>query len=147
MLAPGSGRDCSYLWVRSEQFHYASLSEKNIWSLTDVMEGLTCLLRNLYGGQEATVRIGHGITEWFQIRKGVCQGCILSRCFNMQSTSCKMPGWMKHTLESSLSGEKSITSDMQVTPPLWQKVKTKEPLGERERREWKSWLKAQHSEN
>ena len=41
---------------------------------------LTCLLRNLYAGQEATVRTGHGTTEWFQIRKGVRQGCILSPC-------------------------------------------------------------------
>ena len=45
---------------------------------------LTCLLRNLYAGQEATVRTGHGTTDWFQIRKGVCQGCILSSClFNL----------------------------------------------------------------
>ena len=45
---------------------------------------LTCLLRNLYAGQEETVRIGHGTTDWFQIRKGVCQGCILSSClFNL----------------------------------------------------------------
>ena len=44
----------------------------------------TCLLRNLYAGQEATVRTGHGITDWFQIGKGVCQGCILSPClFNL----------------------------------------------------------------
>ena len=44
----------------------------------------TCLLRNLYAGQEATVRIGHGTTDWFQIGKGVCQGCILSPClFNL----------------------------------------------------------------
>ena len=54
----------------------------------------------------------------------------------MQSTSCKMPGWMKHKLESRLPGEISITSDMQMTPPLWQKVKkTKEPLDESERGE------------
>ena len=45
---------------------------------------LTCLLRNLYAGQEATVRTGHGTTDWFQIGKGVCQGCILSQClFNL----------------------------------------------------------------
>ena len=43
-----------------------------------------CLLRNLYAGQETTVRTGHGTTDWFQIRKGVCQGCILSPClFNL----------------------------------------------------------------
>ena len=45
---------------------------------------LTCLLRNLYAGQEATVRTGHGTTDWFQIGKGVCQGCVLSPClFNV----------------------------------------------------------------
>ena len=49
-----------------------------------IPDHLTCLLRNLYAGQEATVRIGHGTTDWFQIRKGVFQGCILSPClFNL----------------------------------------------------------------
>ena len=64
----------------------------------------------------------------------------------MQSTSWEMLVWRKHKLESRLPGEISITSDMQMTPPLWQKVKkNKEPLDESERGEWKSWLKAQHS--
>ena len=45
-----------------------------------IPDHLTCLRRNLYAGQEAIVRIGHGTTDWFQIRKGVCQGCILSPC-------------------------------------------------------------------
>ena len=45
-----------------------------------ILDHLTCLLRNLYVGQEATVRTGHGATDWFQIKKGVCQGCILSPC-------------------------------------------------------------------
>ena len=87
---------------------------------------LTCLLRNLYAGQETTVRTRHGTADWCQIGKGVHQGCILSSWFfltYMQSTSHKMPGWMKHNLESKLLGEISITSDMQMTPPLWQKVK------------------------
>jgi len=53
----------------------------------------------------------------------------------MQSTSYRMLGWIKHKLESRLPGEISITSDMQMTPPLWQKVKTKEPLDESERGE------------
>ena len=65
----------------------------------------------------------------------------------MQSTSCKMPGWMKYKLESRLPGEMSITSDIQMTP-LWQKWRgTKEPLDESERGEWKSWLKTQHSKH
>ena len=69
---------------------------------------LTCLLRNLYAGQEATVRTGHGTTDWFQIEKGVRQGYILSPAYltYMQSTSCEMLGCMKHKLESRLLGEK-----------------------------------------
>ena len=54
-----------------------------LWKILEykgIPEHLTCLLRNLYAGQEATVRTGHGITDWFQIGKGVCQGCILSPC-------------------------------------------------------------------
>ena len=58
-----------------------------LWKILKEMgipEHLTCLLRNLYAGQEATVRTGHGKTDWFQIGKGVCQGCILSPClFNL----------------------------------------------------------------
>ena len=51
-----------------------------------IPDSLTCLLRNLYAGQEAMVGTGHGTTDWFQIRKGVCQGCILSPClFNLYS--------------------------------------------------------------
>ena len=51
-----------------------------------ILDHLTCLLRNLYAGQEATVRTGHGTTDWFQIRKGVRQGCILSPClFNLNA--------------------------------------------------------------
>ena len=66
----------------------------------------------------------------------------------MQSTSCEMPDWMKQKLESRLLGEISITLDMQMTPPFWQKWRrTKEPLDESERGEWKTWFKTQHSEN
>ena len=65
---------------------------------------LTCFVRNLYAGQEATVRTGHGTIDWFQIGKGVRQGCILSLPYltYMQSTSCEKPGWMKHKLKSRL---------------------------------------------
>jgi len=82
-------------------------------------------LRNLYAGQEATVRTGHGTTDWSQIGKGVHQSCILSPClFNFYAEYImRNAGWMKHKLESRLLGETSITSDMQMTPPLWQKVK------------------------
>ena len=66
---------------------------------------LTCLLRNLYAGQEATVRTGHGTTDWFQIGKGVGQGCHPAYLSYMQSTSLEMLGWMKHKLESRLLGD------------------------------------------
>ena len=87
---------------------------------------LTCLLRNLYAGQEATFRTGHGTTDWFQIGKGVHQGYIFSPClFNLYADYImRNAGWMKHKLESRLPGEiTSITSNMQIAPPLWQKVK------------------------
>ena len=115
-----------------------------------IPDHLTCLLRNLYAGQEATVRTGHGMTDGFQIGKGVCQSCILSPClcnlyveYIMRNTRL-----MKHKQESRLLGEISITSDMQMTPPLCRKGRgAKKPLDESERGERKSWLKAQHSEN
>ena len=129
------------------------VDHNKLWKILKDMgipDHLTCLLRNLYAGQEATVRTGHGTTEWFQIGKGVCQGCILSPClFNLYAEYIReMLDWKKHKLESRLPGEISITSDMQMIPALWQKVKgTKKPLDESESGEWKSWLKAQHSEN
>ena len=90
-----------------------------------IPDHLTCLLRNLYAGQEATVRTGHGATDWFQIGKGVCQGCILSPClFNLYAEYIMRNAGLEETqLVSRLPGEISITSDMQITPPLWQKVK------------------------
>ena len=90
-----------------------------------ISDHLTCLLRNLYAGQEATVRTGHGTTDWFQIGKGVRQGCILSPClFNFYADYIMRNAGLEETqLESRLLGEISITSDMQITPPLWQKVK------------------------
>ena len=90
-----------------------------------IPDHLTCLLRNLYADQEATVRTGHGTTDWFQIGKEYVKAvyCHPAYLTDMQSTSCEMPGWMKHKLESRLPGEISITPDMQMTPPLWQKGK------------------------
>ena len=123
---------------------------QNIAQEMVIPDHLTCLLRNLYAGQESTVRNGHGTTDWFQIGNGVHQGYIMSLClFKLYAEYImRNTGWMKHKLESRLPGEMSITSDMQMIPPLWQKVReTKNPLDESERGEWKSWLKAQHSEN
>ena len=82
-----------------------------------IPDHLTCLLRNLYAGQEATLRTGHGTTDWFQIGRGVRQGCILSPClFNLYAEYImRTLDWKKHKLESRLPGEISITSDMQMT--------------------------------
>ena len=86
---------------------------------------LTCLQRNLYAGQEATVRTGHGTTDWFQIRKEVCQGCILSPClFNLYAEYIMQNARLDEAQAGiKVLGEMSITSDMQMTPPLLQKVK------------------------
>ena len=91
-----------------------------------IADHLTCLLRNLYAGQEATVRTGQGTTDWFQIGKGVCQGCILSPClFNLyRDYIMRNAGLEEAQPESRLLGEISIISGMQMTPPLWQKVKS-----------------------
>ena len=83
------------------------------------------LLKNLYAGQEAPVRNEHGTMYWFKTGKGVHQGGILSPClFNFYAEYImKNAGLVKHKLESRLLGKISITSDMQMTPPLHQKAK------------------------
>ena len=85
----------------------------------EIPDHLICLLRNLYADQEATIRTGHGITDWFQIGKGVCQDCILSPClFNLYAEYIMQnAGLDEAQLESRFPGEISITSDMQMTPP------------------------------
>ena len=104
------------------------MDHNKLWKILKEMgisDHLTCLLRNLYAGQEATVRTVCGTTDWFQIGKGVCQGYILSPClFNLYAEYImRNAGLEEAQLESRLPGEISVTSDMQMTPPLWQKVK------------------------
>jgi len=99
-----------------------------LWKILKEMgisDHLTCLLRNLHAPQEATVRTGHGTTDWFQIGKEYIEAvyCHPAYLTYMQSTSCEMLGWTKHKLESRLLGEISITLYMQMIPPLWQKAK------------------------
>ena len=88
--------------------------------------------------------------DWFQIGKGVRQGCILSPgLFELYAECIMRNTGMKQKLESRLLGEISITSGMQMTPHFYGRKwrRTKPPLDESERGEWKSWLKTQHSEN
>ena len=90
-----------------------------------IPDHLTCLLRNLYAGQEATFRTRHGTTDRFQIRKGVPHGCLLSPClFNLHAEYIMRNARLDEAQAGiKIAGEISITSDMQMTPPLWQKVK------------------------
>ena len=90
-----------------------------------IPDHLICLLRNLYAGQEATVRTGQGTTDWFQIGKGPGQGCILSPClFNLYAECIMRNAGLEETQAGiKIAGKISITSDMQMTPPLWQKEK------------------------
>ena len=104
------------------------VDHNKLWKILKEMgipDHLTCLLRNLYAGQEVTVRTGHGTTDWFQVGKRVHQGCILSPClFNLCAEYIMRNARLDEAqLESRLPGQISITSDMQMTPPLWQKVK------------------------
>ena len=96
----------------TKSFDYVGHNKQ--WKILKEMgipDQLTCLLRNPYADQEATVTTGHGTTDWFQIGKGVRQGCILSSClFNLYAEYImKMLDWMKHKLESRMLGEISIT--------------------------------------
>ena len=85
---------------------------------------LTFLLKNLSAGQEATVT-GHETTDWFQIGKGVCQGCILSPCFfNLNAEYIMRNAGLEGTQAGiKIAGRNINNLDMQMTPPLWQKVK------------------------
>ena len=104
------------------------VDHSKLWKILQEMgipDHVTCLLRNLYAGEEATVRTGHGTADGFHVGKQVLLGCKLSPC------SCKLhaeyimwnAGLVKHRPESRLLGEISISSGMQMTPPLWQKEK------------------------
>ena len=89
-----------------------------------IPDHLTCFLRNLYAGQEATVRTRHRTSDWFKLGKEYkavyCHSAYLT---SVWCTSCEMPGWMKHKLELGLLGEISVNSHMSMTPSLYQKTK------------------------
>ena len=103
------------------------VDHKKLWKNFKEMgipDHLTCLLRNLYTCQEATVRTGHGITDWFKIRKGVRQGCVLSPCLcNLYAEYIMRNAGLEETQAGIRIAGRNITSDLQMTPPLWQKVK------------------------
>ena len=124
-----------------------------LWKILKEMgipDYLTCLLRNLYAGKEATVRMGHGTTDWFQIGKGVCPGCILSPClFNLNaeyimrnagldkvSAGIKIAGRNLNNLR--YANDTNLMAENKEPKILLMKVKEESR---------KSWLKTQHSEN
>ena len=92
-----------------------------------IPDQVMCFLKNLYAGQEATIRTEHGTMNWFHIGKGVHQGCILSPClFNFYAEYIMQNARLDEAQAWIKIGEISITSDMQMTPPLWQKVERNE---------------------
>ena len=115
-----------------------------------IPDHLTCLLRNLYAGQEATVRTGHGKTDWFQIGKGIHQGCILSPClFNLYAEYI-----MRNTgLDETQTGIKFARRNMNNlryaddTTLMAESEELKSLMIKVKEESGKSWLKAQHSEN
>ena len=103
------------------------VDHNKLWKILQEMKlpyHLICLLKNLYASQEATVGTGHEQQTGSKLGKEYVKAVYCHPAYlTSQSTSCEMLGWMKHKLESRFLGEISITSDMQTTPPLWQKVK------------------------
>ena len=104
------------------------VDHNKLWKILQemgILDHLTCLLRNLYAGQEATVRTKHGQQTGSKLGKEYFKAVYYHPAYltSTQSTSCKMSGLKKHKLESRWPGDVSVTSDMHMTPPLRQKVK------------------------
>ena len=111
---------------------------------------LTCLLRNLYAAQEATVRTGHETTDWFQIGKGVRQGCILSPClFNLYAEYIMQNAGLDEAQAGIKIASRNI-NNLKYADNTTLMAESEEDLKSllmKVKGEWKSWLKAQHSEN
>ena len=113
-----------------------------------IPDHLTCLLRNLYASQEGTVRTGHGTIDWFQIGKGVRQGCILSPClFNFYAEYIMRNTGLDESQTEIKIARRNINNLRWYHSDGRKWRGTKMPLNEGERGEWKIWLKTQHSEN
>ena len=130
------------------------LDYNKLWKILKEMgtpDHLTCLLRNLYAGQEATVRTGHGTTDWFQIGKGVRQGCILSSClFNLYAEYIMRNAGLDEAHSGIKIARRNI-SNLRYADDTTLRAESEEELKSllmkvKEESE-KSWLKIQHSEN
>ena len=122
-----------------------------LWKILKEMgipDHLTCLLKNLYASQEAKVRTGHGTTDWFQIGKGVHQGCILLPClFNFCAEYITRNAGLEETQVGIKISGRNI-NNLRYADDIILMAESKEelePLDEGEREEWKSWLKTQFS--
>ena len=97
------------------------VDHNKLWKILQEMgipDHLICLLRNLYAGQEATVRTGHGTADWFKIGKGICQGCKLLPClFNLYAEYIMRNAGLDESQAGIKPGKISTTSDMQMIPP------------------------------
>ena len=124
-------------YAKAKAKAFECVDHNKLWKILKEMripDHLPCLLRNLYTGQEETVRIRHGTTDWFKIGKGVCQGGILSPClFSLYTEiSCEMPGWMNLRCNQEICRWHH--------PYGIKQREIKEPFNESERGEWKNWL-------
>ena len=103
------------------------MDHNKLWKILKelgIPDHLTCLLRNLYAGQEATGRTGLGTTDWFQVGKGVRQGCVLSLClFNLYAEYIMKNAGLEEAQAGIKMPREIINSDIQMTQPSWQKVK------------------------
>ena len=135
----------------TKAFDYVDHNKLEILKEMGIPDHFACLLWILFAGQEATVRTGHGIMDWLQIGKVVCQGCILSPClFNLYAEYIK---W-NVGLDEAQAGIKitgrnnnNLRYADDTTIMEESKEELKEPLDQKERREWKNWLKTHNSEN
>ena len=105
---------------------FECVDHKKLWNILNEMgipQHFTCFLRNLYVGQEVIVRNGHGTTDWFEIGKGVHQGCILSTClFKLYAEYImRNTGLEEAQAGIKIAGKISITSDIQMIPPYGRK--------------------------
>ena len=146
-------------WITSSRINewnplpFRCVDHNKLWKILKKMgipDHLTCLLRNLYAGQEATVRIRHGTTGWFQIRKGVCQDYILSPClFNLYAEYIIWNAGLDEAQAGIKIAGRNINNlryahDTTLMAESEEELKS---LLTRVKEEWKIWLKAQHSEN
>ena len=129
------------------------VDHNKLWKILKEMgipDHLTGLLRNLYAGQEATVRTGHGTTDWFQIGKGVCQGCILSTClFNFYAQYIMRDTGLDEAQAGIKIARRNI-NNLRYADDTTLMAESEEELKSllmKVKEERKSWLKAQHSGN